>query len=102
MQTRNRIFDDLAKVANSAAGTMAGLKDEIENMIRHRVESFMSDMKVVSRYEFDAVKAMAAKARSEQERLEQRIDALEAQLKAVKPTRKPRKRAGAKKRAAKK
>ncbi len=102
MQTRNRIFDDLAKVANSAAGTMAGLKDEIENMIRHRVESFMSDMKVVSRCEFDAVKAMAAKARSEQEWLEQRIDALEAQLKAVKPTRKPRKRAGAKKRAAKK
>ena len=66
MQTRNRIFDDLAKVANSAVGTMAGLKDEVENMVRYRVERFMSDMNMVSREEFDAVRAMAAKARSQQ------------------------------------
>jgi len=102
MQTRNRIFDDLAKVANSAAGTMAGLKDEIENMIRHRVEGFMSDMNVVSRDEFDAVKAMAAKARSEQDRLEKRIDELEAQLKASKPAPRAKKRASTKKRTTKK
>ena len=65
MQTRNRFFDDLAKVANSAAGTFAGLKDEIEAMVRQRVESFLGDMQLVSREEFDAVKAMAAKARDD-------------------------------------
>ena len=57
MQTRNRLFDDIAKVANSAAGTLFGLKDEIENMVRHRVEGLMTDMNMVTRDEFDAVKA---------------------------------------------
>ena len=81
MQTRNRLFDDIAKVANSAAGTLFGLKDEIENMVRHRVEGLMTDMNIVTRDEFDAVKAMAAKARSEQERLEKKIKALEMKAK---------------------
>ena len=80
MQTRNRILDDLAKIANSAAGTMAGLKEEIENMVRYRMEGFISDMNLASREEFDAVKAMAAKARSEQATLEKRIEELEAKL----------------------
>ncbi len=70
MQTRNRLLDDIAKVANSAAGTFAGVKEEIENLIRHRVESLMTDMNMVNRDEFNAVKAMVAKSRSEQERLE--------------------------------
>ena len=77
MQTRNRLFDDLAKMANSAAGTMAGLKDEIENTVRHKVESFLGEMNLVTREEFEAVKAMAAKARTEQERLEKRLAVLE-------------------------
>ena len=80
MQTRNRLFDDIAKVANSAAGTLFGLKDEIENMVRHRVEGLMTDMNMVTRDEFDAVKAMAAKARSEQERLKKKIKALEEKV----------------------
>ena len=88
MQTRNRIFDDLAKVANSAAGTMVGLKDEVENMVRYRMERFMSDMNMVHREEFDAVWAMATKARSDQATLEQRIEELETKLDRL--ARKPR------------
>ena len=52
MQTRNRFFDDLAKVANSAVGTMAGMKGEIERMVRHRVENFIDGMNLVTREEF--------------------------------------------------
>jgi len=94
MQTRNRLFDDLAKVANSAVGTFAGVKDEIEAMVRQRVESFLDDMNLVSREEFDAVKAMAAKARDEQEKLEKQVAKLEAILSAKttpKSTAKPKK-----------
>ena len=101
MQTRNRLFDDLAKVANSAAGTMAGLKDEIENMIRHRFESFMAELNMVSREEFDVVKALAAKARLEQERLEKRIEELESKLKAPKPAPKAKRKSASRKRAGK-
>ena len=93
MQTRNRIFDDLAKVANSAAGTMVGLKGEIENMVRYRIEGLMADMNMVSREEFDAVKTMATKARLEQGALEKRIEALEAKLEASVPTPKVKKKA---------
>ena len=102
MQTRNRIFDDLAKVANSAAGTMAGLKEEIENMVRYRMEGFMSDMNMVSREEFDAVKAMAAKARSEQATLEKRIEELEAKLDGAAPTPRAKKKTATAKKTAKK
>ena len=92
MQTRNRIFDDLAKVANSAAGTMVGLKDEIENMVRYRMENFMSDLNMVGREEFDAVKAMAAKARSEQAALEKKIKELETKLDNLAPRARTRKK----------
>jgi len=102
MQTRNRVFDDLAKVANSAAGTMMGLKDEIGNMVRYRMEGFMSDMNMVSREEFDVVKAMAAKARSQQALLEERIEELEAKLHASASTPQAKKKtARARKRAKK-
>ena len=103
MQTRNRLFDDLAKVANSAAGTVAGLKDEFENTIKHRVESFLTDMNLVGREEFEAVKAVAAKARQEQERLEARIAELEQALAAAQGAKSPAKRkSAAKKSTAKK
>ena len=92
MQTRNRIFDDLAKVANSAAGTMVGLKDEVENMVRYRMERFMADMNMVHREEFDAVRAMAAKARSEQAALEKRIEELETKLDGLAPKPRPKKK----------
>ena len=84
MQTRNRILDDLARVANGAVSTLVGIKNEIDALVRQRLERLLNDADVVPREEFDAVKAMAAKARTEQERLEKRIAGLEAKL-GVKP-----------------
>ena len=102
MQTRNRVLDDLAKVANSAAGTMAGLKDEIENLIRYRVEGLMSNLNMVSREEFDVAKAMATKALTQQALLEKRIEELEANMQGPAPMpRTKKKTAGAKKSAKK-
>lgn len=84
MQTRSRIVDDLARVASGAVSTLAGVKGEIEALVRHRVERLLADIDAVPRDEFEAVKAMAATARAEQERLEQRVAILEAQLKGSK------------------
>ncbi len=82
MQTRNRLFDDLAKVANSAFSTVASMKEEIEQMVRYRVENFIGNMDLVNRDEFDVVRAMAAKTSEKQEHLEKRITELETKLKA--------------------
>lgn len=81
MQSQNRIFDDLARVAGGALGAITSLKDEIEAMIRDRLERFMADGNFVRREEFDVVKAMAAEARAEQERLAARVAELETALK---------------------
>ena len=83
MQTRNRIFDDLAKVANSAVGTVAGMKDELEQIIRHRVEDFIGDKGLVTREEFEVVQSMIEKSRGEQEKLKERITKLETKLIAL-------------------
>ncbi len=80
MQTENRFFDDLAKVATGAFHTLGGLKDEVESRFRERLERLANEMDLVTREELDAVKAMAAKARTEQERLEERMVALEAEI----------------------
>ena len=80
MQTQNRLLDDLAKVATSAMGTLSGVREEVEAQFRQRFERVLSQMDLVTREEFDAVKAMAAKARAEQEALEARLAALEAQF----------------------
>jgi len=80
MQTENRLFDDLARVASGAINTLGGLREEIELRVKERLERLASEMDLVSREEFDAVKAMAAKARAEQTALEKRIVALEAAL----------------------
>jgi len=84
MQTQNRLFDDIARVASGAMGTLAGIKAEVETLVRHRMEALMADMDLVTREEFDAVKAMAAEARAQQETLADRLAALEAQLSAGK------------------
>ena len=81
MQSQNRIFDDIAKVAGGALGALASLKQEMETMVKERVERFMTDNNMVPREEFEAVKAMASEARAEQERLAARVAALEAALK---------------------
>ncbi len=86
MQTQNRLLDDLARVATSALGVAAGMRAEIEARLRDQFERVLSCMDLVSREEFESVKAMAAKARAEQEDLAARLAALEAQLgKAPKP-----------------
>jgi BMFP domain-containing protein YqiC len=92
MQTQNRLLDDLARVATGALGVAAGMRGEIEARLRDQFERILSNMELVSREEFDAVKAMAAKARSEQEDLAARLAALETQLgKASKPKKAARK-----------
>ncbi len=82
MQTSNRILDDLARVANGAVSAVSGIKAEVEALVRQQVERLMGDMDAVPREEFNAVKAMAAKARAEQEKLETRVAKLEALLEA--------------------
>ena len=77
MQSQKRIFDDIAKVAGGALGALGSLKQEIETLVFQRVERFIADRDLVSREEFEAVKAMAAKARAEQEILIARIEKLE-------------------------
>ncbi len=80
MQSSNRLLDDLAKVASGAASAVAGVREEVEGLVRQRVERLIADLDLVSRDEFDVAKAMAAKARTEQEKLEQRVKALEEAL----------------------
>jgi BMFP domain-containing protein YqiC len=83
MQSQNRIFDDIAHVAGGALGAISGLKQEMEALIRDRVERFMTNGNFVRRDEFDAVKEMAATARAEQERLTVRVAQLEQTLAAT-------------------
>lgn len=82
MQASNRLLDDLARVAAGAAGAVTGLKGEIEGQIRQQLERVLAQMDVVGRDEFEAVAAMAARARAEQEDLAARVAVLEAALKA--------------------
>ena len=78
MQSQNRIFDDLVKMMNGVAGTMAGVGREAEASMREKMREWVGGMDFVSRDEFEAVKAMAAAARDENEALKKRIEALEA------------------------
>ena len=96
MQTSNRILDDLARVANGAVSTLAGVKGEIDALVRQRLERLLADADLVTRDEFEAVKAMAAKARTEQERLAKRVQQLEAKLAKSAPRTKAAAKAGTK------
>ena len=89
MQSQNRFFDDIARVAAGALGTLSGVKSEVETRLREQLERVLAGMDLVSRDEFEAVKAMAAKARSEQEDLAKRVAELEARLAAVVPRKIP-------------
>ena len=89
MQTENRLFDDLARMANGALNTLSGLREEIENRVRERVERMLSDMDMVPREEFDAVKAVAQTARTEQEALAAKVAELERRLSTLAGTDKP-------------
>jgi BMFP domain-containing protein YqiC len=80
MQSQNRFFDDVARVASGAVGALSGVRGEIEARLREQLERALAGMDLVSREEFEAVKAMAAKARDEQEVLLRRIAELEVRL----------------------
>ena len=77
MQSENRFFDDLVRVMNGAAGTVAGMTREAQAGFSDRMKEWVGGMDFVSRDEFEAVKAMAIAAREENELLRARIDALE-------------------------
>jgi BMFP domain-containing protein YqiC len=79
-QTTNRFLDDLAKLMTDAAGAAQGMRREMEGIIKAQGEKWLADMDVVKREEFEAVKAMAEKAREENERLSARLTELEAEL----------------------
>ena len=80
MQSDNPILDGLARLMTDAAGAAQSVRTEMDTFMRQRLERLVADMDFVPREEFEAVKAMAAKARSENEKLEARIAALEASL----------------------
>ena len=84
MQSENKLFDDLARVASGAAGALAGARAELEEVFRQRIERFLSEADMVPRDEFEAIKAVAVKARESQEALERRVEALEAESAALK------------------
>jgi BMFP domain-containing protein YqiC len=78
-QSSNRILDDISRLMTDVAGAAQGARREVETIVRGQVERLLQGMDLVRREEFDAVKAMAEKAREENERLAARLDALERQ-----------------------
>lgn len=85
MQERPRIFDDMSRLLNDAAGAAKTIGKEAEAMIRAQVERLLSNMDIVSREEFEAVRDMAIAARNANDSLEKRVAELEAKL-AAKPS----------------
>lgn len=79
-QTSNRIFDDIAKLMTDAAGVAQGFGREVETAVKARAESFVADMDLVRREEVEVLRDMLAAARTENEALKSRMDALEARL----------------------
>ena len=97
MQSENKMFDDFVKMVNGFAGTMAGMGREAEGSAREKMREWMAGSDFVGRDEFEAVKAMAAAARDENDALESRIAALEARAggAAPKPKASPKPKPGA-------
>lgn len=82
MQTNHPFFQDLSKMASGAAGAMMDVRREIEQATAQQIQQMAAKMDLVTREEFDLVRAMAEKARSENEALKARIEALEKQKSA--------------------
>ncbi len=80
MQTRNKILDDVSQLMTNAMGVAQGAREEAENAMKSMIDRWLADRDFVTREEFDAVRAMAQKAREENAALETRIAALEAKL----------------------
>ena len=81
MQTRNKFFDDMSQLMTNAMGVAQGAKTEAETAMKGFVDRWMADRDFVTREEFDAVRAMAQKAREENDALAARLAALEAKPK---------------------
>ncbi len=77
MQSRSKVFDDLSQLMTNAMGVAQGAKDEAETAMKGMIDRWLADRDFVTREEFDAVRAMAQKAREENEALKARIEALE-------------------------
>ncbi|HKL05619.1 MAG TPA: accessory factor UbiK family protein [Roseovarius sp.] len=77
MQTRNKVLDDISQLMTNAMGVAQGAKDEAETAMTSMIDRWLADRDFVTREEFDAVRAMAQKAREENEALKARIEALE-------------------------
>jgi len=78
--TQTRFFDEMAKLMTNAAGAAQGVRREIDTLIQAQLERLLNNMDLVKRDEFEAVKAMAQKAREENDALSARLQALEARL----------------------
>lgn len=78
MQSRSRLFDDMSQLMTNAMGVAQGAREEAENAAKSLVDRWLADRDFVTREEFDAVRAMAMKAREENDALRARLDALEA------------------------
>jgi BMFP domain-containing protein YqiC len=79
-QTSSRFFDDLSRLMNDAAGLADGARREVDQVFRNQLERLMSGMNLVTREEFEAAREMAALARTENDKLRERVSALEARL----------------------
>ncbi len=78
MQTRNKFFDDVSQMMTNAMGVAQGARNEAETALKGMMDRWLADRDFVTREEFDAVRAMAQKAREENEALKARLDALDA------------------------
>jgi len=83
MQTSNRVLDDISRLANGVMGMAAGFRGEIEGMIKARLTALLAEANMVPREDFEVVRAMAQKARAEQETLAAKVAALEARITAL-------------------
>jgi BMFP domain-containing protein YqiC len=83
MDTRSKIFDDLSKLMTNAMGVAQGARTEAENAFRGMIDRWLAEQDLVTREDFDAVRAMALKAREENAALEARITALESAMSAA-------------------
>ena len=81
MQSRNKILDDVSQLMTNAMGVAQGAREEAETALKSIIDRWLADHDFVTREEFDAVKAMAQKAREENENLKARVDALEKKRK---------------------
>jgi BMFP domain-containing protein YqiC len=83
MAERPRFFDDIAGVAGGAISAIAGVREEAEAMLRARMDDLIQRLDLVRREELDAVKDLAANARTGQEAAEAKVSALETRLSAL-------------------